>query len=283
MLKSQLALLYFAFKIATCSCSPEKVKGLENYKSNSKITKTGKLDIRVNESSGLANAGNETYWTHNDSGGESKLYKIDKKGKLLDSLIVPNSINRDWEELATDNAGNVYIGDFGNNRNNRTDLTIYKVNKLRTEEIRFNYQDQKGFPASVKNFDCEAFFWFNGQLHLFTKTREENNRVTKHYAISDAKGEYIISPANEFPIQEQVTAADISPDQKTFVLLTYGKAFFFGIRDEKINFKHPIACIKTKRKQTEAIIFNTNKSLLFSNEQRGFYEIKLDDEMVLNN
>ncbi|AWV98935.1 hypothetical protein [Arcticibacterium luteifluviistationis] len=283
MLKYQLALFYFAFKIATCSCNPEKVKGLENYRSQSKISKIGKLDIQVDESSGLARAENDTYWTNNDSGGSNKLFKINKTGNVIDSLEVLQSQNKDWEELAKDDKGNIYIGDFGNNGNSRKDLIIYKVNNQTTEEIRFQYQDQINFPASKKNFDCEAFFWFKGQLHLFSKSREENNKVTKHYMLPDAAGNYTISPENEFPLEQQVTAADISPDQQTFILLTYGKLLFFGIENETIDFKNPLACIKTKRKQTEAVIFDSNESILFTNEQRELFQIKLDHKVVLNN
>lgn len=283
MLKSQLALLYFAFKIATCSCIPEKEKGLENYRNKSNITKVGKLDYRINESSGLIKAAENTYWTHNDSGGTNKLFKINNEGKVIDSLEVLGAQNIDWEELAKDDKGNIYIGDFGNNRNNRKDLVIYKVNGTKTEEIRFNYKDQSEFPALKKNFDCEAFFWFKGQLHLFTKSREKENPVTKHYILPDLKGTYSISPQNEFKIEQQVTAADISPDQQSFVLLTYGKLLFFGIENETIGFEKPLACIKTKRKQTEAVIFDTNQSILFTNEQRGLFRIKLDHQVVLNN
>ncbi|WP_341227285.1 hypothetical protein [uncultured Arcticibacterium sp.] len=283
MLKSQLALLYFAFKIATCSCMPEKEKGLENYRGKSKITKIGKLDQQVDESSGLAKAENNAYWTHNDSGGSNKLFKINNRGHIVDSLEVLKARNIDWEELAKDDKGNIYIGDFGNNGNSRTDLVIYKVNNTKTEEIRFKYEDQNAFPALKKNFDCEAFFWFNGKLHLFSKSREENNRVTKHYILSDTAGSYSISPKNEFPIEQQVTAADISPDKQSFILLTYGKLIFFGIENETIDFNNPLACIKTKRKQTEAVIFETNESILFTNEQRELFRIKLDHKVVLNN
>ena len=79
--------------------------------------------------------------------------------------------NHDWEDLASDKSGNLYIGDFGNNENKRKNIVILKVmnDSLKSSggidvlEISFFYSEQKQFPP-VKNkmhFDCEAFFHYN--------------------------------------------------------------------------------------------------------------------------
>lgn len=85
------------------------------------------------------------------------------------------------------------------------------------------------------------------------------------------QGNYTISPIDSIRIKTQVTSADISPDGKTFALLTYGKILLFGIEEGKINFKRPLGCFRIVRKQTEALIFLNNSDMLVTNEQKQIF------------
>ncbi|MEL6590047.1 MAG: T9SS C-terminal target domain-containing protein, partial [Bacteroidota bacterium] len=81
----------------------------------------------VDETSGLAVNGPNKIWTHNDSGGQNELYELDTLGNLNRILTILNANLVDWEELAKDDVGNFYIGDFGNNGNARTNQKIYII------------------------------------------------------------------------------------------------------------------------------------------------------------
>jgi Tol biopolymer transport system component len=267
----KLYYLLFALKTATCNCSDEYKNGFERTKH--KISRIGEMPIQVNESSGLEIATESEFWTHNDSGGEAKLYKVTGEGKLLDSLEVAGAKNVDWEEITQDGKGNLYVGDFGNNRQSRKDLTIYKISGDKTERITFRYADQTAFPANPPKFDCEAFFWYQDRLYIFTKNYTKKNHVTQLYAMPDKAGDYEISPKGRWEIDAMVTAADISPDGKEFALLTYGKVLVFNVVNGNIDFSSPKTCFKTHRKQTEAIIYTDEKSLIFSNEQQKIYRL----------
>lgn len=263
--------LLFALKTATCNCSDEYKNGFERVKH--KVSRVGEMPIQVNESSGLETAGDNEFWTHNDSGGEAKIYKVTEKGKLLDSLELNGVKNVDWEEITQDDKGNLFVGDFGNNRQSRKDLTIYKVNGNQTERITFRYADQASFPANPPKFDCEAMFWHQDSLYIFTKNYTKKSHVTQLYAIPDKAGDYEVSPKGSWEIDVMLTAADISPDGKEFALLTYGKVLVFNIVDGNVNFLSPKTCFKTHRKQTEAIVYTDDKNLIFSNEQRKIYRL----------
>src|SRR6056297_4303255 len=81
------------------------------------------LNDAMSESSGLINIQGR-FITHNDSGGESILYEIDTlSGEIARMVTVIGTENTDWEDLASDDTY-IYIGDFGNNAGNRTDLRI---------------------------------------------------------------------------------------------------------------------------------------------------------------
>src|SRR5690606_37593404 len=91
--------------------------------------------------------------------------------------------NIDWEELTKDSDNNLYIGDFGNNDNERKNLVIYKISvvnrvqdkEVKAEKISFEYPEQKDFPPKKKHryFDAEAFFYRDGYFYLFTKNRSK--------------------------------------------------------------------------------------------------------------
>lgn len=268
-------MLLFALKTVTCNCHFESRKvGLTAFKTN-KI-KEGKLPVCLNENSGMVKAWQDGfYWTHNDSGGSPELYMINAQGQMFDTLKVEGAENIDWEDLAKDNKGNIYVGDFGNNLNNRTNLTIYKKNYQGTSKITFEYADQDFSDTLNRIFDCEAFFWHNDSLHLFTKSWNKGKKITKLYSIPDTEGHYSAQPKAKALFKVPVTGADISPDGSRFALITYGKILVFNITENQINFSNPVKCIKIGKNQTEAIVFENNNKIIFSNEQRKIFSIEI--------
>lgn len=185
------------------------------------------LDNDLEENSGLAFFNNHL-WTINDAGGEDKIYRIDTlTGEISKTVIIATADNTDWEDLA-ESPTHVFIGDFGNNDGDRTDLRIYRVSKsdlenntvVNAELISFSFADQTDFEPNNNdhNFDCEAFFFLGGYLHLFSKNWDDYK--TKHYRIPATPGVYVAQIEETFNAQCLVTGADISPDG-TVALISY--------------------------------------------------------------
>jgi len=233
-----------------------------------KVRKIGRLPRALTESSALEVAHDGTFWTLQDSGGGPYLYLFDQSGKILDTLEISDGMNRDWEELGQDNNGHLFIGDLGNNLNKRRDLKVYKLD-LPTGVIQVldvTYQDQTHFPPerTEMNFDCEAYFWMGGNIHLFSKNR--GLKSVRHYELPDQPGSYSLKPKDELILKGKVTAADISPDGKLMALLSYGKVWLFNIQDVDNLWANPYKCVKVNRGQTEGVVFINNTDLIISNE-----------------
>lgn len=292
-------MFFFAARVALVTCHYEAGHaGLEKQKM--KVERAGTLDRVLDECSGICpSPWSDHLLALNDSGGKAEIYEISKDGKLVNTHPVPHAVNRDWEEITTDTAGNVYIGDFGNNSNTRKDLTIYKYVKGAsgrdvstpnapdagsvtgqtspagaTQKITFRYAGQTFAAGEKREFDCEAFFWANDSLYLFTKSWEKGARICRMYVLPDRPGDYEVAARDEVFLKAQITGAAIRPDQKQFALISYGKIFLFNIPNGQIGFRSPHACIKIARKQTEAIMFEGEDKLLFTNEQRGMFRIR---------
>ena len=282
MLKYKLFTIYIFLQTALCGCQQDKNRAdFEIVEDAYEVTQLAKMDkTEVAESSGFAWAEDgSTLWTHGDGGGLNELYKVDLQGKLLETRTIPNTVNADWEDLTKDKAGNIYIGDFGNNNNKRRNLRIFKVNlndSVKVDTIQFRYADQDLFPPDKKdrNFDSEAFFWHNNNLYLFTKDRGREELV-KVYKVSDKPGNYVAEVVDSLQINTMITAADISPDGKHFALLGYGKVYLFEMPSGDKIFDGKKICIPVgKSGQAEALVFENKNDLIFSNENGKIFRVK---------
>ncbi len=184
------------------------------------------LEDGLNEASGIAIDGSDL-WIHNDGGNKNELYRVDSlSGEIEATIEFPNTSNIDWEDLAQSDT-HFFIGDFGNNAGNRTNLRIYKIDRTTlpssvapNETISFTYEDQTDFSENNNNhnFDCEAFIYYQDSLHLFTKNWADNR--TKHYVLPAQAGTYVAKKRSTFGSDGLITGADIAPDG-TVVLIGY--------------------------------------------------------------
>lgn len=272
---SKFILWLFMAKVALCNCtSDRRTNGFGRGDSVYKISKIGKMPAQIVETSGLGRVtGKNTLWTHNDGGNPAEIFEVALSGNIVARLPLPQLKNTDWEDLAQDNAGNLYLADVGNNNNQRRDLQIYKINPARPdsiETIKIRYADQTQFPpaADARNFDCEAVVWHSDRLYLFSKNRSKTNKYVRLYSLPARVGSYASAPQDSIQINAMVTGADVSPDGRTLALITYGKVLLFDIT-EGVSFKKPTLCVKTGHGQTEGIVFLNNQDFVFSNERKG--------------
>jgi hypothetical protein len=133
----------------------------------------------LSENSGLVWAAGKLY-TFNDSGSGTKVYEVMANGTIIRTIHIANSTNVDWESMTSDSTY-FYLGDFGNNNGNRTDLCIYRLLKSEVtnnaidtvvaEKMSFSWADQLDFTSAynANNFDCEAFYATEDSLFLFSK------------------------------------------------------------------------------------------------------------------
>ena len=265
-------LAYIFFCSCFLACSPLK--------------KLADLPLAFKENSGIIYTDGHI-WLHNDSGDQPFLYKLNLEGELIRSLKIENAKNIDWEDIAQDKAGNVYIGDFGNNYNARKNLCIYKIpnpdtvvaDVVSAEKILFSYPDQLAIPpaANHKHFDLEAMIAFKDSLYLFSKNRTQpNNGWTKCYRLPKDSGTYIATLVDSMEIKphsflQSITGAAISPDGKKLALLSMTRLYilhhfkgtnFFQAKVKKV-YKLPFT-------QKEAIDFIDNRSILISDEKSPF-------------
>lgn len=226
------------------------------------------IDRSLEEVSAVAIIENSNlYWVIEDAGNDNNLFALNSKGNIEKTITITNAKNKDWEDLATDSEGNIYIGDFGNNNHKRKEFVIYKVlntnlsqEKTEAEIITFK------LPKNAKSQDFESFFLWNNYFYVFSK----NERHTDVFKIKNKTGGHVaeLITTNKFKGKNnKITSADISKDGKTIILLNHDKVWklsnfkaedFFGGEIEALDFKHD--------SQKEGVYFLNNKTIIITDE-----------------
>jgi hypothetical protein len=231
----------------------------------------------------------------NDGGNPHRLYGLSRKGKIEKEFII-NAKNEDWEDLTSDDEGNLYIGDFGNNYSKRKDLTILKIKHtdlqkeedIDVERIRFYFPEQKKFPPKKKQryFDTESFIFLNGYLYLFTRSRvSDNYGKTSLYKIPAKEGNHAAQYISSFTfcnlITCSITSAAISDDKKSIVLLSSDTVLHFTDFNGDDFFSGKVTQLPLDHlSQKEGVCFKNENTLYITDEKAygtggKLYEFKL--------
>ncbi|PDS26844.1 hypothetical protein [Flavobacterium branchiophilum] len=256
------------------------------------------LPKKLKEVSGMIyNDKRQVLWTLEDSGNPNALTCIDKNGKKVHEIEITNLENTDWEDITKDAAGNLYIGDFGNNDNERKDLAIYKIaatdldqkSTKYTERIGFSYPEQTDFPPKKTAlwFDLEGFFEMEGYFYLFTKNRSKKfDGMSLVYKIPNRAGDHQAELIGKFYTNNEyqhgaITSLAISPDKQKIAVLAHDKIWILEAFSSDNILKNKTKLIELNHfSQKEAICFTDNQTMWLcdENENKGggkVYEIKL--------
>lgn len=154
----------------------------------------------ITQASGLAlDPNGVSFWTHNDQGNPStSLYKFlptagNQMVTIQKEVNILNVTNLDWEDMAKDPNGNIYVCQTGKNCNENSDPLecpnrfIFKIHKVPLSTL--NHPDSTSvtpqtyyFKYPLTGYDndncdagdtvfvnCEAAIWHDGAIYLFTK------------------------------------------------------------------------------------------------------------------
>ena len=253
------------------------------------IDKKANLSRSLAEISGIASfENNPLIYAIADHGNPNNVFVIDSTGFIAQQIVIANATNEDWEDVATDRKSRLFIGDFGNNENDRKEQAIYTIDNFPSfkkeidtafaKKTTFTLSDQENYPPSLKdrNYDIEAFIYKDESLYLFTRNRSRNfDGTTKVYKLPAKEGSYVAQLITSYKIcgDEKdcfVTGATLAPDGETVLLLTYNKIFrltgytgdkFFTGKIEQFNMDYS--------SQKEGICYKNNHSVYLADERRA--------------
>lgn len=244
------------------------------------------------------------FWTISDSDGPARLVPIRPSGLVAMSpgttplfggkkylgVEIAGVRNLDWEALTSDGAGNLILGDVGNNLSRRRELVLYVIPEplpgtpsvSPARRLTFAWPDQTEFPDPELSHDCEAIFWYKGKLHLMTKHRRDTHSRLWRAEISPSVNRAYLTLVGAYDAHGMVTDASISPDGRRLAVLTYRMLWVFDLAAKPDN---PLSAPAVARPidppvgqwQLEGCAWSDNETLLLGAEQGGLFRVKVSD------
>src|SRR4029453_215669 len=173
-------------------------------------------DPRITESSGVIPSRRypNVFWTHNDGGGPKKqvLYAIDREGKTRAAFPVVGPRFHDWEDIAIDDAGHLYLGDIGNNDSREDKLAVSEIDEPDPTSGTGSMSPKRGwtlkFPGAP--FDCESLFIWKDYGYVISKVFGNARAQVFRFALENPNGPVTLELVATTKIESPVTGADIS-------------------------------------------------------------------------
>lgn len=183
------------------------------------------------------------YWTLCDSGNPPFLFAIETSGKLHATLRLEGVQNIDWESMAIDAEGHIYVGDTGNNFLKHKKRSIYRIDEpdrldgtppQEPQTVPVTGQWHYTYPA--RPFDAESLMIQDGMFWIISKNK--NLGETRLYRLSmDPEGStQVIEEVGKLaPEMLMIADASVSPDRKRLALVNKFYTVLYTLPHGKIS------------------------------------------------
>lgn len=189
----------------------------------------------LTESSGVAVSRRDpsVLWTHNDGGGKRQvLYAITRTGQSIAEFHVTGALLDDWEDIAIDDQGHLFLGDIGDNDRNRQTISVHQVaepdlSTIRSATVHVMKSWNLRYPGS--RFNSEALVIWDGRGYIITKVFDDARAELYGFSLTNGAAPQTLKLVGEFRIDSPVTGADISADGKLLAVVSKAGAYAYRI------------------------------------------------------
>ena len=201
------------------------------------VLEVGNVDNpKIKEASGIIASRKHpgVFWTHNDQGSRSVLYGITRQGKTIAEFPVIGAKIVDWEDIAIDDEGHLYVGDVGNNDAKRTQLAVHRLREPNPQKsgkkVKIEQTYDLRFPK--KPFDCESLFIHQGFGYVIAKVFKGKAADVYRFPLQPQKEPFLLEWVARLPTDSPVTGADISADGQRLGVVCKSGAYVFRIEGD---------------------------------------------------
>jgi hypothetical protein len=247
-----------------------------------RLEPVGRLDHpAIREASGIVASRRHpgVFWVHNDSGNPPLLFAVKRDGSLVREYPVKVA-NLDWEDIAIDDEGHLYLGEIGNNGGRLPIRAVYRLDepdpsKPAEGPLSVTHASYYRFPRGGR-FDAEGLFIDRGRAVVVAKTFD--GREAGLFGVPLDPAPPLIRPAlpealGTLPeFHEPATGASLSADGRRLAVCSPAAARVYE-RDGRGAW----SLVATVRYQggsdIEAICWD-GRDLLLAGEGRNLYRIR---------
>lgn len=262
------------------SCAKKKSSSFEPINSFAAAEALGECDKKLEEVSGLVaslkNPG--FFWAINDSGNDAKVFLINDKANIVFTCELSGIENRDWEDIAVgpgpeDSKNYIYVAEIGDNDALYTYKYIYRFEEpvFTTDEKKIDISevDKITFKLQGIKKDTEALLLDTKTKDLFIISKREQPVYVYQLKYPHSLTDTLTAvPILSLPMK-QVTAGDVSHDQKEILIKNYNEIFYWHLTEGETLIqalsRNPVTIPYTPEPQGESIAWAYNDN--------GFYTI----------
>lgn len=197
------------------------------------IIQVGTIDpVGLRECSGVAPVRGRTnlFWMHSD-GRRPVLYLVGRDGRDGRQYVIENVELEDWEDLASDYQGHLYVADIGNNEAQRHQLAVHQIPEpdlSRAEHaLRAQQSWRLAFPGAA--FDCESLFVHAGYGYVISKVFNDAAAELYRFPLKPADKPVVLERVGALNITSPVTGADLSPDGRWLGVTAKNGVYVFEV------------------------------------------------------
>ncbi len=187
-------------------------------------------------------------WTHNDSGGKSRVFAFDSHGRHLGNFFLAGAQNRDWEDIAIGPgpiAGEqyIYIGNIGDNSVRYDEKYIYRIieplvsiGQAPIDTVLYDV-DRLVFQYPDGNRNAETLMIDPLNLDIYIVSKELNTKVYRAawpYTFYAAPTLHVdtLEVVTSLPFSTAV-GGDISPDGKEILIKKSNVMYYWYKNDDQ--------------------------------------------------
>ncbi len=237
-------------------------------------------DPAIRETSGMVKSRRhaDVFWILSDSGNPPAIHAIRRDGRVLASYRVA-APNVDWEDIATDDAGHLYLGEIGNNGGLLPLRAVYRIDepdpsRPATGELPVNLAAYYRFPSKAERFDAESLFVIGKEAFLVAKRFD--GRAAEILAVPLDPPSPLLKPAmprrvGSLPeFTEPATGASLSNDGRRLAVVATSVARVYD-RDPSGGLTLR-ATVRYKERDIEAIAWD-GPDLILATESGALYRL----------
>ncbi len=248
----------------------------------SPLAPLGKLDVKlVPEASGIVKSRRHAgvFWVHNDSGNPPALFAIHADGRIIHEfrLDVPNI---DWEDIAIDDHGHLFIGDIGNNLGALPARAIYRIDEPNPvdppkEPLKATAVSRYALPRDNR-FDAESLDFDQGNAIVIAKYRD--GREAEIFSVAFNPPAPLFKPAEPRSLgrltgfTEPATGSDLNTDRTHLAVCSPAVTRIYRREDVKKHEWKLISEVRYPAAHVEGICWD-GRDLILVAEGGGIFRI----------
>lgn len=246
------------------------------------IEKVGRLDDpAIREASGIvaSRVHPGIFWVHNDSGNPPELFAVRRDGSLVRKYRV-GVPNVDWEDIAVDDQGHIFLGDIGNNFARLPLRAIYRLDepdpsKEAKGPLKATLSSFYQFPSKAGRFDAESLFIDGGKAVVISKNLD--GKAAELFMIPLDPPGTLLKPTlpvrlGKLPkFKEPATGADLSADGRLLAVCSVNLLRVYGREGDHWKL---LDAFSFRLSQVEAIAWD-GEDLLLADEGRDLFRVSL--------